>query len=326
MLPFLIQNEQLEIEMKQTLYTMQNITQDTCKIYSKQSNRRSKHDYTTNCYRTTSNILINGPEIPKFMSNELKLIVKIIEDMKIQINTQNIKLKSILCNITTDASHKESKSSTTTNKMNETKTCIGQSDKNESKLEQNTEAKTNECNNKYQNENENQSTSCEICNSEDHDNMIECSEYKKWIHYECSDLPPYMICSLSKGRRKCSCQNCADNDEISKYTKMLNRDEWHNKGETNNTVNIDIQTKVTTEEKEIENLKVLLGEKQHKINILEETQYKNETTISVMKEEIEKYKNEKQFQTKSIKQKTEKIHAKNKQYRKMKIRVVKMKQ
>ena len=107
---------------------------------------------------------------------------------------------------------------------------------------------------------------------------------------------------------------------------MLNKDEWHNKGETNNTVNIDIQTKVTTEEKEIENLKVLLGEKQHKINILEETQYKNETTISVMKEEIEKYKNEKQFQTKSIKQKTEKIHAKNKQYRKMKIRVVKMKQ
>ena len=94
------------------------------------------------------------------MSNELKLIVKIIEDMKIQINTQNIKLKSILCNITTDASHKESKSSTTTNKMNETKTCIGQSDKNESKQEQNTEAKTNECNNKYQNENENQSTSC----------------------------------------------------------------------------------------------------------------------------------------------------------------------
>ena len=45
-----------------------------------------------------------------------------------------------------------------------------------------------------------------------------------------------------------------------------------------------------------------------------------------MKEEIEKYKNEKRFQTKSIKQKTEKIHAKNKQYRKMKIRVVKMKQ
>ena len=165
MLPFLIQNEQLEIEMKQTLDAMQNIIQDTFKIYSKQSNRRSKHDYTINCYRTTSNILINGPGVTKFMNNELELIAKILEDNKIQINTQNIQLKSILYNITTDASHKESKSNTTTNTMNETKTCIGEID-NEQK-EQNTEAKTNQCN--YQNEIENQNTFCEICNNEDHD-------------------------------------------------------------------------------------------------------------------------------------------------------------
>ena len=99
MLPFLIQNEKLEIEMKQTLDAMQNVIQDTFKIYSKQSNRRSKHDYTINCYRTTSNILINGPGVTKFMNNELKLIAKILEDNKIQINTQNIQLKSILCNI-----------------------------------------------------------------------------------------------------------------------------------------------------------------------------------------------------------------------------------
>ena len=164
MLPFLIQNEQLEIEMKQTLDAMQNIIQGTFKIYSKQSNRRSKHDYTITCYRTTSNILINGPGVTKFMNNELKLIAKILEDNKIQINTQNIKLISILYNITTDASHKESKSNTTTNTMNETKTCIGEID-NEQK-EQNTEAKTNQCN--YQNENESQNTFCEICNNEDH--------------------------------------------------------------------------------------------------------------------------------------------------------------
>ena len=165
MLPFLIQNEQLEIEMKQTLDAIQNIIQGTFKIYSKQSNRRSKHDYTINCYRTTSNILINGPGVTKFMNNELELIAKILEDNKIQINTQNIQLKSILYNITTDASHKESKSNTTTNTMNETKTCIGEID-NEQK-EQNTEAKTNQCN--YQNEIENQNTFCEICNNEDHD-------------------------------------------------------------------------------------------------------------------------------------------------------------
>ena len=59
------------------------------------------------------------------------------------------------------------------------------------------------------------------------------------------------------------CQNCVDNDEISKYSKMLNKKEQHNEEETNNTVNIDIQTEITTEEKEIENLKVLLEEKEN---------------------------------------------------------------
>ena len=36
------------------------------------------------------------------MNNELKLIVKMLEDNKMQINTRNIQLKSILSNITTD--------------------------------------------------------------------------------------------------------------------------------------------------------------------------------------------------------------------------------
>ena len=45
------------------------------------------------------------------MNNELKLIAKILEDNKIQINIENIQLKSILYNITTDTSHEESKSS-----------------------------------------------------------------------------------------------------------------------------------------------------------------------------------------------------------------------
>ena len=131
--------------------------------------------------------------------------------------------KSILSNITTDTSHKESKSNATTNTMSETITCIGENDKIEQNQEQNTETKTNQWNNKYQNENENQNTSCEKCNNEDHDNMIKYSDCEKWIHYECTDLPPYMICSLTKGRRKYSCQNCVDNDEISKYTKILNK-------------------------------------------------------------------------------------------------------
>ena len=48
------------------------------------------------------------------------------------------------------------------------------------------------------------------------------------------------------------------------------------------------------------------------MNILEVKQSKNETIISIIKEQIENYKNEKQIQTNSIKQKTEEIHAKNK--------------
>ena len=220
-------------------------------------------NYTINCYRTSSNILINGPGVSKFMNSELKLIAKILEDNKIQINTQNIQLKSILYNITTGTSHKESKSNTTTNTMDESKTCIGESDKNEQKEEQNTEAKTNQCN--YQNGNENQSTSCELCDNEDHDKMIECSECKKWIHYECTNLPPYMTCSLTKGRRKYSWKNCVDNDETSKYTNILKKKEQHNEGEIDSTVNIVIQTEILTEQNEIENLKVLLEEKKHKI-------------------------------------------------------------
>ena len=62
-----------------------------------------------------------------------------------------------------------------------------------------------------------------------------------------TDLQSYMICSPSKGRRKYSCQNYLDNyldnDEISKYTKILNKKEQDNEKETNNTVNIDVKMK-----------------------------------------------------------------------------------
>ena len=75
------------------------------------------------------------------------------------------------------------------------------------------------------------------------------------------------------------------------------------------TVNIDIQAEVIMDKKEIENLKVLLEEKEYKINILEETQSKSETTIPISnekkkKKKKQKTKNEKQIQANSIKQKT----------------------
>ena len=89
-----------------------------------------------------------------------------------------------------------------------------------------------------------------------------------------------------------SSQNCVDNDEINKCTKILKRKEQHTEREINSTVNIDVQTEITTEQKDIEN-----------------------------------YKNEKKIQANSIKQKKQKKYMqKIKQYRNMKVCVVKMKQ
>ena len=59
------------------------------------------------------------------------------------------------------------------------------------------------------------------------------------------------------------------------------------------TVNIDIQAEVLMDKKEIENLKVLLEEKEYKINILEETQSKSETTIPISNEKKKKKKKKK---------------------------------
>ena len=48
-----------------------NITQDTIKVFKNQIiQRRSKYSCTINCGRATSNILINGPYIDSFLSNE----------------------------------------------------------------------------------------------------------------------------------------------------------------------------------------------------------------------------------------------------------------
>ena len=52
-----------------------------------------------------------------------------------------------------------------------------------------------------------------------------------------------------------SSQNCVDNDEINKCTKILKRKEQHTEREINSTVNIDVQTEITTEQKDIENYK-----------------------------------------------------------------------
>ena len=57
-----------------------NITEGTTKVFKNQNiQRRSKFSYTINCYRTRSNILINGPYIDSFLSNEMKTVIDILE-------------------------------------------------------------------------------------------------------------------------------------------------------------------------------------------------------------------------------------------------------
>ena len=61
--------------------------------------------------------------------------------------------------------------------------------------------------------------SCSQCKKDDHELMIECSECKAWIYYQCTELPLYMIASLVKGRRKYSCPSRINiNETLEKYT------------------------------------------------------------------------------------------------------------
>ena len=74
--------------------------------------------------------------------------------------------------------------------------------------------------------------------------MIECSECKAWIHYQCTELPLYMTASLVKGRRKYLCTSCINiNETLEKYTETLKTDKL---GEN--------EQSGTMPEKEIENL------------------------------------------------------------------------
>ena len=75
-----------------------NITQEAIKVFENQNiQRRSKCSNTINCYRTTSNILINGPYNDSFLSNEMKTVIDILEQ-EIQIQSTNSHLKKILFN------------------------------------------------------------------------------------------------------------------------------------------------------------------------------------------------------------------------------------
>ena len=131
--------------------------------------------------------------------------------------------------------------------------------------------------------------------------MIESSECKAWIHYQCTELPLFMIASLVKGRRKYLCTSCINiNETFEKYIKTL---KTNKPGEN--------KPSITIPEKEIENLQHLLSKKETEIQKLDDSKTVNENKIADIKNEIENLKNKTQVQLNQIKLKKKEIYEKN---------------
>ena len=121
--------------------------------------------------------------------------------------------------------------------------------------------------------------------------MIECSECRATIHYQCTELPLYMIISLVKGRRKYSCTFCRNVIEtLEKYIETLETDKPSGNDASD-----------TIAEKEMENLKLLFSQKEIEIEKLDRSKTVNEKIIADMKLETENLKSEKQVQSNLIK-------------------------
>ena len=106
-----------------------------------------------------------------------------------------------------------------------------------------------------------------------------------------------MIASLVKARRKYSCTFCINvNETLEKYIETLKTDTL---GEN--------EPSGTIIEKEIENLQLILSEKEIEIEKLDRSKAVNEKLKEDMKLEIENLKNEKQVQPNLIKLKKEEL-------------------
>ena len=100
-------------------------------------------------------------------------------------------------------------------------------------------------------------------------------------------LPLYMIASLVKGRRKYSFTSCINmNETLEECTETL---KIYKLGEN--------EPSSTIPEKEIENLQLLLSEKETETEKLDNTKAGNEKIMTDMKHEKENLKNEKQVQS-----------------------------
>ena len=49
---------------------------------------------------------------------------------------------------------------------------------------------------------------CPCCDAAADTFVLECEKCKKWIHFACSKLPPYMLIQFGKSTRAYSCSTC----------------------------------------------------------------------------------------------------------------------
>ena len=222
LIPFLLKQQNTKIEIAQSTDAAKNITQDTIKDFKNQNiQRRSKCSYTISCYRTTSNILINGPYIDNFLSHEMKTVIDILEQNKIQVQSTNCHLKKIIFSTVTNDpattinntySIKGKQLTPEGKKMNDSTKEREENndffDPKEKEIANKTQSQNKESkfhtdgSNLNENATSDYLSSCSQCKKDGNKFMIECSECKAWIHYQCTELPLHMIASLVKGRRK----------------------------------------------------------------------------------------------------------------------------
>ena len=153
----------------------------------------------------------------------MKTVMDILEQNKIQTKSTNSHLKKILSNTVTNNPTTTIKSTDSisgkqlTPEGKETDNPAKQTEENNNLLDpkeiEEIQVNTTQSQNKEKEHYTDRSSlngniisdsllSCSQCKKDDHEFMIECSECKAWIHYQCTELPLYMIASLLKGKRK----------------------------------------------------------------------------------------------------------------------------
>ena len=230
-------------------------TQDTFKVHDR-TRRNSPHIYTINLYRTTCRVMVNGPHHLHFINYDLPGITDTIDimDDRIRMMNSQVKLKLADTMVNKLSSHKDSPSNKlklcgkeTTEMDHDDKVDLPatetvcetnqevQETRKENKLPENSSS-NNELQDIDIDETEairlqtptlNKSTVIQCrCEQEDTEEMMQCDECNKWIHFQCTALPVYMLKQLCDNESaKYTCQSCVTTDHMDDTKFNVNKDQ-----------------------------------------------------------------------------------------------------